>query len=133
MKGNLLLVFLAVTGIFLLMTFSCSPPKSKFDQKVPAHVITPDSMVLIISELQYAESLLRELKRVGRESQDRNMAMISRVFDSLGVSAGRYEQSLDYYEQHLTIYQEIYGEVIARLTQKQTEILDAKKNAEEKK
>lgn len=129
MRKNLINVFLVTAGITVLLMMSCSPSKKDLSKlKVPSEIITPDSMVVLIAELQIAEATLREFKRLGRETEIRNVKMIEQVFDSLSVSPERYEQSLRYYEQHLELYQEIYGEAIAYLTQRQTEILEEKKD-----
>ncbi len=114
--------------VWLLAAASCAPKQKDIsDLKVPENIIPPDSMVVLIADLQLAESALREFKRLGRESKERNVAMIENIFEKHHTTPERFDASKKYYDQHLELYQQIYEQVIVLLTRRQTEILNEDK------
>jgi hypothetical protein len=110
-------IFFIITAI----AFGCSPPDEKKSVKIPDSIISPDSMVSLIADLQIVEATLREYKRLGKEDEARTEAFLAEVFAKHQVTPQHYDSSTVWYEQHLQIYQQIYTDVVTRLSLMQTE------------
>jgi len=107
---------------FLFMFFlSCSPAKDYGDNSVPPEIIQPDSMVIILTEVHIAEAILREVKADSKNKEKKAEVYFAEIFEKHKVTRDQYEKSIEFYQQHLEIYKEIYEEVITLLSQKQTE------------
>lgn len=89
---------------------------------IPKNILSPDSMTLIISDIQATEAILREYKRIGQDNDLRSAKFLKEAFDKNGISPERYDQSVAFYEKHPQLYYKIYTDVVSRLTQMQTEV-----------
>lgn len=105
--------------IMIIAAFAagCSPADEKKSATVPDHILAPDSMVSIIADLQIAEATLREYRRLGQEDPARNEAFMAAVFAKHQVTPQHYDSSTAWYQQHLLLYQQIYTDVVTRLSQ----------------
>lgn len=113
------------TGLLLIFFFSCTPSDKDFNtKKIPKGIIPPDTMVIIITDLQLAEATLRELKRQGKETAENEIELIGQVFAKNQTPRKRYQESLAFYQQHLELYEKIYDQVIERLSVLQTKIVN---------
>ncbi|MDD2633628.1 MAG: DUF4296 domain-containing protein [Bacteroidales bacterium] len=111
----LLVMFIAITAL----ATGCSPVGEKKSVRVPDHIISPDSMVSLITDLQITEATLREYKRLGKEDDARSLAFMAEVFEKHQVTPQQYNLSTVWYEQHLDLYQQIYTDVVTRISQMQ--------------
>lgn len=119
MKKSLLL-----WGLFIIFGFSCTPNKDISETEIPTNIIPPDSMTIIISDIQATEAILREYKRIGQDNELRSAKFLDQTFKKHGISPGRFDESVAFYENHLELYHKIYTDVVSRLTQEQTELGD---------
>ncbi len=119
---NLLLLTTALT-----LFFGCSPKKEVSELDIPAHIIPPDSMTMIIADLQYTEAILREHKRIGQDNEVRSAKYMKELFEKFQVSPTRYKQSIAFYEQNQDAYYQIYTDVVSLLSQKETELKEIEK------
>lgn len=110
--GHLLIL---ISAFLLIITSSCSPDT---DKEIPAEIIQPDSMAEIMVSMHIAESTIM-LNRVNDRQDARNAAFIQDVLARHGTDTARYKRSFDYYSAHPDRFEEIYEEVISRLTQMQ--------------
>ena len=101
---------------------SCSPKKEISEIEIPPGIISPDSMVMIIADIQVVEATLREYKRLGKDSDQRSEKFYTQIFDKYDLKPERYNKSIKFYEGNLEVYYEIYTDVISRLTYIQTEV-----------
>ncbi|MCK9271747.1 MAG: DUF4296 domain-containing protein [Bacteroidales bacterium] len=111
----LLVMFITITAL----ATGCSPADEKKSVRVPDHIISPDSMVSLITDLQITEATLREYKRLGQEDDTRSKAFMAEVFAKHQVTPQHYDSSTAWYEQHLELYQQIYTDVVTRISQMQ--------------
>lgn len=111
-------------GFFLMIwvVLSCTPEKDTSETKIPHGILPPDSMTIIITEMQYTEAILREFKRRGQHNEERAAAFYEQTFKKHGITPDRYKKSLVFYEEHQEAYYEIYADVVSRLTEMQTEV-----------
>jgi 4-hydroxyphenylpyruvate dioxygenase-like putative hemolysin len=106
---------------FVALAMGCSPTDEKKSAKVPHYILPPDTMVSLIADLQIAEATLREYRRLGQEDTLRNRAFMTEVFAKHQVTPQHYDSSTAWYEQHLELYQQIYTDVVTRLSLLQAE------------
>lgn len=112
---------LLIFSIIVITGISCSPKKNISETEIPSSVISPDSMVIILADIQFTEAILREYKRLGKEDVVRNATIYQEVFDKYDLKPEKYKSSITFYEQHPEIYRQIYTDAITKLTQMQTE------------
>ena len=115
-------IFAVVSFLTILILFSCTPKQDLTENKVPENIIQPDSMVVIIVDMQVAEAVLREMRRIGKYEENIAITSFEKVFTKHNISKKKYEESTAYYEQHLEIYENIYEKVITKLSQLQAEV-----------
>lgn len=106
----------------LLLIFSCAPEQELSDEKIPETIIQPDSMVSIIVDMQLAESVLREYRRIGKYEDSLAIVTFEKVFIRHNINKEKYEESITFYKQNLNTYEKIYEKVITRLSQIQSEV-----------
>jgi len=107
---------------FLFFLFlSCSPSTENAVGNMPTEIIQPDSLVIILTQIHIAEAILHELKTDTKHKEKTAQNYYSEIFAKHGITLDQYEKSIEYYQQHPEIYQDIYEEVITQLSQKQTE------------
>jgi hypothetical protein len=107
--------------LIALLFFSCAPGEKKSVVNIPPHIIPPDSMVLILTDMQVTEAILREYQRTGREDEQRNKRYYHQVFEKYDLSNERYQQSIAFYEKNPDLYFEIYKDIVSLLTKMQAE------------
>ncbi|MCF8364791.1 MAG: DUF4296 domain-containing protein [Bacteroidales bacterium] len=113
---NLFLILI----LMVLFGASCSPKKDVSEIEIPKNILPPDSMTLIISDIQATEAILREYKRIGQDNELRSAKFLKQTFEKNGITPDRYNQSVAFYEEHPELYHQIYTDVVSRLTLMQT-------------
>jgi hypothetical protein len=114
--------FILLLFISTLLVFSCAPKEDLSDEKVPANIIQPDSMVGLIVDMQLTESVLREHRMTGKFDDSLAIATFEKVFAKHNTNKEKFEESISFYKQNLKLYEKIYESVITRLSQLQTEV-----------
>lgn len=112
--------------VILVLAISCTPKKEVTETSIPPGIIPPDSMTIVITDMQLTEAILREFKRRGSHDEDRAVVFYNQTFEKLGITPERYKKSLAFYEEHQETYYEIYMDVISLLSEKQAEITSSK-------
>jgi len=107
-----------------MLGFSCTPNKDISQAEIPPNIIPPDSMTIIVSDIQATEAILREYKRIGQDNELRSAKFLDQTFKKHRISPERFDESVAFYENHLELYHKIYTDVVSRLTQEQTELDD---------
>jgi len=82
----------------------------------PAGLIEKDSIVLIIADIEIIESALRQKQNRGGEIDDMRDTYYKSIFANYKVSREQFDSSMLYYRQDLETINEIYEEVITRLS-----------------
>lgn len=115
---NSIFFILALAATFLV---SCTFDEQKDVVAGSAKVIAPDSIVNIITEIHLAEAMLREMKTDLKQKEKTAEGLYAEIFKKHAITREQYEKSIEYYQQHLDEYQDIYERVITLLSQKQSE------------
>jgi hypothetical protein len=113
-------VFLLLTGLFLFA--SCYQTYDNERIREPEGLIPKEEMVLILADIEVAESALREKQNLGHEIEGTDEVFYTYVFSKHGVSKEQFDQSLNYYKSDLKALEEIYEAVVNRLSLIESEV-----------
>lgn len=120
------------SGLILLFMFiACAPSGEEQSRKIPSDIIQPDAMAAIIVDIQIAEAILRENKRIGTHTDDQTVNYLTEVFEKQNITREQFNESTRFYEKNIDLYEKVYEKVITQLTQRQTELSNPVKKEEE--
>jgi hypothetical protein len=89
------------------------PPKSLIDQ---------EKVVMILADIEVAESALRQKQNHGHEIDNIKETYYRTIFNEYEVTREQFDSSMTYYKQDLDVMDKIYEEVITRLSVMESEI-----------
>jgi hypothetical protein len=110
MKKLLLLLFAT------LLLASCYTTHDKSQVPKPDDLIVRDTLIHLLAEIELIESAIRDKQNLGHEIDDLNEAFYATVFKKYNVSREQFNRSMDYYKQNLEEMDDIYEDVISRLS-----------------
>ena len=112
--------------IFLFASFlllaSCYTTESKSKRTEPSNLIEQDTMVLLIADIEIAESVLRQKQNTNQQIGSTDEAYYHTIFSKYDVSRGQFDSSMAWYKQEPEMTDKIYEEVITRLSVIESEI-----------
>jgi len=114
---NLLFLFSA-----LILLSSCYTTHEEDKISAPVNLIEKDTVILILADIEIAESALRQKQNLGRETDDLQELYYHAIFTKYEVTRGQYDSTMAYYRQDLETIDEIYEEVINRLSVIESEV-----------
>ncbi len=126
MKIYLKRSFLPIIVFMVFIISSCSPKQEISSKKNPKGIIQPDTMVVILTDLQLAEAKLHILERDGKLTDSLTNEIFRTIFIKHNITKIELQKSTAFYEENLGVYEEIYSKVITRLSQLQTELTNTK-------
>ncbi len=116
MKNNIILI------IGILMISSCYSTHNDERVPEPENLIGKDKIVLILADVEIAESALRQKQNFGHEIGEEKEAYFRSIFTQYGVTREQFDSSMAYYRQDLETINTIYEEVITRLSVIESEV-----------
>ena len=109
-------------GIILIASVACTQKLEHHAEK-PDDLIPKDTMVGMFTDFRLMDAaLLHEQKNRKKNIDDTELYMYTSILEKYHVSRERFEQSFDYYATDLNEFDEIYAEVITRLSKLKAEI-----------
>ena len=121
-------------GLFLLL--SCNQNSSLMSSR-PKGVLSKEKMIQLMVDINLAESVIRaaDIQRTRPADSLYQKAQFAAVYQKNGVKPSEFDRSLTYYIEHVDDLNDIYLEVISRLSAKEAELKgsEKKKEAESKK
>lgn len=117
MKRNILYLFAAI----LLLTSCYSAPEQE-TAPPPENLIDRDELVLILADVEIAESALRQKQNVGHEIKNIKETYYHSIFSKYNVSREQFDSSMIYYKQDPEVMDKIYEDVITKLSVMESEI-----------
>src|ERR1051325_6999036 len=108
------ILFLA--GIIFLLVWSCSKPK----EKVPDHLISPDSMVSILVDIHLVEAAAN-ITRLNDVQPFKAPQLYPAIFKSHQTDSATFHTSFDYYLQNPKKLEAIYEKVLNELSRRESE------------
>lgn len=116
MKNLILLI------IGLMMLSSCYTAHENEKQPPPQNLIDKDKIVLILADIELAESALRQKLNHGYEVKEVKEAYYRSIFSEYEISREQFDSSMTFYKQDLDELNLIYEEVITRLSVIESEV-----------
>ncbi len=90
--------------------------------KVPEHVIPPDDMVSILVDIHLTDGILSS-SQLRRELAQKDTSNIYNILlYNYGYSRKDFDTSLFYYGKNIALYDQIYNDVLNRLSEMETQI-----------
>jgi hypothetical protein len=108
---------LAVVPLLLVLLLSAC--KNHRDS-VPAEIIQPDSMVLLLADFYLAEALASEAG-FNQDGKELRKSFYKFIIHSRKTEYERFKKSMDYYSSHPEKFSEISEKVIEELSRRQAE------------
>jgi hypothetical protein len=106
----------------LILLHSCKPSVDHISQ-APADLIPRDEMVDIIVDMRLLDAIIStKQKSKDKDVEDTKYFLYNSILEKYGITNEQFESSHSYYQQDLTVMDEIYGEAIARLSKMKGEI-----------
>ncbi len=118
---NFILILIAI------FIFSCGQ-----DKKVPDYVIPQSDMINIVIDIHLTDGLLT-VKEVRRDLTSKDsINYYDAIFNNYGYSRTDFDTSVYYYSKNINKYDQIYAEVLNRLNEMETELIqeENKENVE---
>jgi hypothetical protein len=97
---------------FLLFLFSCSSETVK----APAGILPKDKMIDVLVDVHIAESSTESRGLTATQVNSLVLAKYEEVMKKHGTTMEAFKASFTYYEHHPDVFDEIYQEVVNRLT-----------------
>lgn len=91
-------------------------------EQAPSNLIAYDEIVLILADIEIAESALRQKQNAGAEIGEIQEAYYHSIFKKHDVSRVQYDSSMLFYRQDPETMDRIYEDVISRLSVIESEI-----------
>lgn len=101
--------------LFLLIFVNCS----KKEQKLPPNVLTHQEMVRVLIDVHILEAKIKKLYLPKDSSQKVYDHYEGMLFDELGITPEQYNESTEYYVDHLDLMKGVYDEVVDSLLARQ--------------
>ena len=117
MSKNLIFLF-----IIAALLSSCYKTFSERAGKAPEGIIPRDTFVLILADMEIAESAMREMQNIGKEIGELNEAYYHNIFSRYGIDRARFDSSMVYYRKDPKVIDKIYEDVITRLSMIESEV-----------
>jgi len=114
--GNLTLIIVA------LLMAGCYHTYKDHAYHTQDGIIHRDTMVVVLADVEIAESALREMQNVGKETGELKEAYYHSIFRKHGISKEQFDSSLLYYRKDPSVMDKIYEDVITRLSKMESEV-----------
>jgi len=116
------LIKLLFLSTCLLLISSCYTTHDDTRVSKPDNLIEKDKIVLILADVEVAESALRQKQNLGHEIGDTREAYYHAIFTQYEVSREQFDSSMAYYKRDLETINDIYEDVLTRLSVIESEI-----------
>lgn len=108
--------------ILILLLSSCYNIHDGKKIPKPDDLIDRDKLVLVITDMEIAESTIREKLNLGQEIDGLQEEYYYAIFEKHDITKEQLDNSMAYYKQDLDELNDIYEEVITRLSVMESEV-----------
>jgi hypothetical protein len=111
--------FSAWTSIFLFLfsVFACNSAKTEI--AIPSGILTKDSMVSVLVDLQLLQATI-DLGLISGVEKPKDK--FYNIFKNHGISRSQYDSSLEFYSSHPETLSKMYVKIISELSRKQAKL-----------
>lgn len=113
-------ILLLMMGLLLLS--SCYSTHDNEILPPPKSLIDQEKVVMILADIEIAESALRQKQNHGHEIGNTKEIYYRTIFNEYEVTREQFDSSMTFYKQDLDVIDKIYEEVITRLSVMESEI-----------
>lgn len=107
-----------LAALLLLLLMGCSTDMPK----VPADVIAPEKMVLIMADVHLADAIAETKAQQGANEQQVSEQLYVSIFKNYDISRETFNHSLRFYEQSPEWMNKMYEEVQTAISKRQNEL-----------
>ena len=102
-------------SFFLVLSFGCN------DEKViiPGNIIPRDKMLLVMTDVHLVESLIIQGHTLSDKSPE---AYYEGIYKNHNITKEQFEESYSFYVDHPELFDEIYSEILIKLSEQQAEV-----------
>ncbi|MDZ7742066.1 MAG: DUF4296 domain-containing protein [Bacteroidota bacterium] len=104
-----------LTFIFILLLALSACKNENAETNIPPDVIPREKMQNILVDMQLVEGALIYERSQGGVSDSLRDYYFNRVFEKYAISSKQYDKSLNFYKDHLKLFDEMYNQVIKDL------------------
>lgn len=104
----------------LLLITSCAKEKPE-NIKIPKGIIPPDKMEKVLTDVHLVEGSLVYIRSKKGDYEELKNYYYSFIFEKHNISREQYEKSILFYQDHIDLFEEIYGKVFRNLEKKRSE------------
>jgi hypothetical protein len=104
--------------IFFLLLFSACNDQDP--EKIPAEIISRDTMISILADLHIAEARIINAGPVFRDKTLKS-AYLQQVLTRAAIDSSRFLKSFEFYSDHPEIFSGMYEQVIVEISKRQAE------------
>ncbi len=104
-----------LTFIFILLIALVACKNEDAENSIPPNVIPKEKMQKILVDMQLVEGALIYERSQGRISDSLRDYYFNSVFKKYKISNKQYDKSLNFYKDHLEVFDEMYEQVIKDL------------------
>ncbi len=108
--------------INLIWLLSCSSGNNKQVATPPENIIPKDQLIELLVDVQLIEAAIKSDDTRKKDSKSYSTYYYTFLFEKYGTSKENFIESLLYYQQNINEFDEMYTEVIKRLSKFQSEI-----------
>lgn len=111
----LILLFCAL----LSLTYSC---KKQLTKNKPVIVLTEEQLIAVMTDAQILEAALNHKRNIGQSTTELKSVWYNQLFERYQITNQIFEDNLNYYAENPGKMESILEEVLARLSQMQSEV-----------
>ena len=115
------LFLLSILLSLLASCYSESDKKPEFDEK---KIIPKEKMIEVLTDIHLVEGIIATTQREGVKKETYVTSYTNAVLEKHDIGIGEFEESIRYYTYHIEELDNIYEEVIIRLSKKESEVMN---------
>lgn len=108
-----------IIALPFLLFFSLASCTKRVEDKVkpPDDLITRNEMVDIITDMHIFDAVMAsEQKKGGKNVQDQKYYLYNSIMEKYNITRERFEESFKYYQRDFEVMDDIYADVITKLS-----------------
>lgn len=109
-------------SILLVIFSGCKSEKENIPPEIPENIIPKEQMVDILVDVQLLEAAMKVDDERKRKSKEYTNYYYSYLFEKYDITRNDFLESLEFYQRHIDLFDEIYADVIKQLSKFQSEI-----------
>ena len=114
-----------IISLTFLLFFSLASCTKKVEDKIkpPDDLITREEMVDIIVDMHIFDAVMAsEQKKVGKKAQNQKYYLYNSIMEKHNITRERFEKNFKYYQHDFEVMDDIYADVITKLSIMKSEV-----------